>query len=172
MPRPRHLAVALTAGLALLAAPAASADQHQPSTYDDPDYLAHDLDNMARTTDPQDAANFVDGTVDALRFALSSEAAPYSDPTSPASSVQHHWNPASASVDGDRIALVGHSLASAVTTVQQCTSMPAAGGLVEPLPDACDGQRFPIRAVVAYDRLGTSEHPASARSATRRTGTS
>lgn len=110
-------------------------------------------------SNPQDEANFVDGTVDALRFALSSEAAPYRDPSGSASSVEHHWNPASAAVDGRHIALVGHSLgASAVTTVQQCTSTPAAGGLVDPLPAACDGQRFPIRAIVAYDRLGTTDH--------------
>lgn len=114
-------------------------------------------------SNPQDGANFVNGTVDALRFALSTPDRPYhSDEEASQSSVLARHNPASAAVDPRHIALVGHSLgASAVTTVQQCTSRPATGEALptEALPDGCLGQHFPIDAIVAYDSLGTADHP-------------
>lgn len=114
---------------------------------------------------PQDGANFNNATVDALRFALSAGDAPYVPVGMTEAQVDAYatstdvdrFNPVSAAVDGDHIGLVGHSLgASAVTTVQQCTSVnPSA----LPLPAACNGETFPIRAIVAYDGLGSSPDP-------------
>lgn len=114
---------------------------------------------------PQDGASFQNGTVDALRFALSSGEAPYvpvgMTPAQvdayAASTHVDRFNPVSAAVDGARIGLVGHSLgASAVTAVQQCTSVNPS---TLPLSAACNGERFPIRAIVAYDSLGSSPDP-------------
>ena len=92
-------------------------------------------------SNPQDGANFQNGTVDALNFLLSDA------------------NPARGSVDGDHLALIGHSLgASAVSVVQECTSTPAAGAPVpaDTPPGACQGRRYPIRAIVAYDSLSAT----------------
>jgi pimeloyl-ACP methyl ester carboxylesterase len=89
------------------------------------------------TANPQDQANFVNGTIDALHFFLSD------------------GNPLRASVDASRLALVGHSLgASAVSIVQQCSSSyPGGDGA------ACGGETWPIKAVVAYDALSTGVTP-------------
>lgn len=86
---------------------------------------------------PQSQDNFVHGTIDALRYFLSDE------------------NPLHDRVDASRLALVGHSLgASAVSIVQQCSSSHPGGD-----PAVCDGQTWPIRAIVAYDSLSGSVTP-------------
>ena len=114
---------------------------------------------------PQDGANFTNGTIDAVRFARSSSDAPYIPVGMSAAEVDafasttrvDRFNPVSGAVDADRIGLVGHSLgASAVTTVQQCTSVNPS---TQPLPAACADELFPFRAIVAYDGLGTSIDP-------------
>ncbi|HYD09586.1 MAG TPA: alpha/beta fold hydrolase [Acidimicrobiales bacterium] len=89
------------------------------------------------TQNPQDEANFVNGTIDALRFFLSDA------------------NPLRATVDETRLALVGHSLgARAVSVVQQCsTSYPGTDA------SACGGETWPILAVVAYDSLSGDVTP-------------
>lgn len=113
-----------------------------------------------RAANPQDAANFVNGTVDALRFLLSSEASPYVPLNGHANAGAGvaAYNPVAGKVDPNRLGLIGHSLgASAVSTVQQCTSTPAPGvALPATLPAGCAGQRFPIRAIVAYDSLNAT----------------
>lgn len=89
----------------------------------------------------QQESNFVDGTVDALRFLLSTPAAPYGTGS---------WNPLWGAVDRGRVGLVGHSLgARAVSVVQQCSD---AATVWRTVP-ACGGRSYPIRAVVAWDRL-------------------
>jgi hypothetical protein len=89
------------------------------------------------TANPQAQDNFVNGTIDALRFFLSDA------------------NPLRTKVDGERLALVGHSLgASAASIVQQCSSAYPGGD-----PSACGGETWPIRAIVAYDSLSGSVSP-------------
>jgi hypothetical protein len=89
---------------------------------------------------PQEERNFVDSTVDALRVFLD-PAAPWAD-----------------RVDEHHVALVGHSLgARAVSVVQQCSNRH--GGPVAPLPAACDGETWPIEAIVAYDGLSSDVRP-------------
>ena len=86
---------------------------------------------------PQSQDNFVHGTIDALRFFLSDQ------------------NPLRDRVDASRLGLIGHSLgASAVSIVQQCSSSHPGGDAT-----ACDGQTWPIRAIVAYDSLSGSVTP-------------
>jgi hypothetical protein len=111
---------------------------------------------------PQDGASFNEGTVDALRFLLSTPDEPYvpvgMDEQPEAAGISGH-NPAWDTVDPGRLALIGHSLgASAVSTVQQCTDAYGTTLPVEELPDACAGQHFPIRAIVAYDSLSAPAH--------------
>jgi hypothetical protein len=111
---------------------------------------------------PQDGASFNDGTVDALRFLLSTPEAPYvpvgMEAHPEAAGVVAH-NPAWEAVDPSRLALIGHSLgASAVSVVQQCTNAYGTALPAEQLPSACAGQHFPIRAIVAYDSLSAPAH--------------
>ena len=109
----------------------------------------------------QQAANFHDGTVDALRFFLSTPDKPYKPggwtdedlaaarAGGDADELEWH-NPAWRSVDRKRLGIVGHSLgASAVSAVQQCSDE---GDLWRTLP-LCTGRSFPIRAVVGWDAL-------------------
>jgi dienelactone hydrolase len=107
----------------------------------------------------QQEANFVDGTVDARRFLLSTTAAGYVPGGWSAAQVQAarvqgdslSWsNPAAPVLDPTRVGLAGHSLgARAISVVQQCSD---ASTLWTTLP-VCTGRSFPIRAVVAWDRL-------------------
>lgn len=113
-----------------------------------------------RAANPQDGANFVNGTVDALRFLLSTETDPYvplNDHANEGAGVTA-FNPAWRKVNSSYLGLIGHSLgASAVSTVQQCTSTPAPGVVApEEIPAGCAGQRFPIRAILAYDSLNAT----------------
>ena len=129
----------------------------------------HAFGSAAPTADGvpfQQAANFEDGTIDALRFFLSTPAQQYRPlPRTPAdvAAAKAHaagtgehldWsNPGAAALDHSRIGIVGHSLgASAVSAVQQCSDQGSAWRTV-PL---CQGTPFPIRAVVAWDRLDSA----------------
>jgi hypothetical protein len=119
-------------------------------------------DPFPRPANPQDGASFVNGTVDALRFLLSTPQRPYVpvgfDAQPEAAGVTPH-NPAWKAVDPGRLALIGHSLgASAVSTVQQCSDAYPERVLPDVrLPAGCAGQRFAIRAIVAYDSLSAPE---------------
>lgn len=121
---------------------------------------------------PQDQANFVHGTVDALRFLLSTNGAPYvpagwsaarraaADGLVNADDLD--WsNPAPDALDPTRLALVGHSLgASAVSIVQQCSdAYPTRTLPSSALPSGCAGQHFPIQAIVAFDSLSGAVQP-------------
>ncbi|MEX2196799.1 MAG: hypothetical protein WD844_16095 [Thermoleophilaceae bacterium] len=109
----------------------------------------------------QQAPNFHDGTIDALRFFLSTPDDPYrpqgwSEDDAAASEAasggeQVDWvNPGHGALDRDRIGIAGHSLgASAVSAVQQCSDEGEAWQTLE----LCGGRSFPIRAVVAWDAL-------------------
>lgn len=89
------------------------------------------------TESPQTQDNFVHGTIDALRFFLSDA------------------NPLRDRVDATRLALIGHSLgASAVSIVQQCSSSHPGGDAT-----VCDGDTWPIEAIVAYDSLSSGVTP-------------
>jgi hypothetical protein len=108
----------------------------------------------------QQEANFVDGTVDALRFLLSSPGQPYvpggwTAPQVRAARYQADpsldwYNPGAAALDATRVGLAGHSLgARAVSVVQQCSDQAQLWRRLA----VCTGRSFPIRAVVAWDRL-------------------
>jgi dienelactone hydrolase len=114
----------------------------------------------------QQEANFVDGTVDTLRFLLSSPAHPYVPGRWTATQVRaaqyqadpslDWYNPGAAALDATRIGLAGHSLgARAISVVQQCSDL---ASLWKTLP-LCTGRSFPIRAVVAWDRLSDGVRP-------------
>jgi hypothetical protein len=116
----------------------------------------------------QQSPNFVDGTVDALRFFLSTPAAPYrpvgwSEADVAAAeagrgpSEQIDWvNPGSGTLDRDTIGIAGHSLgASAVSVVQQCSDQGVAWQAIE----ICHGQPYPIRAVIGWDSLSAGVTP-------------
>ena len=113
----------------------------------------------------QAEANFVDGTVDALRFFLSTPERPYrpvgwteADATAVESgrgpAEQIDWvNPGWGALDRSRLAVAGHSLgATAVSVVQQCSDQGEAWRTVP----ACHGQSFPIKAVIGFDSLKSS----------------
>lgn len=109
----------------------------------------------------QQEANFVDGTVDALRFLLSTPVSTYRpDGWTAAQASTHagstagaglHWhNPVWHAVDRQAVGLAGHSLgARAVSVVQQCSDASDRWRDVA----ACGGRSYPIRAVVGWDRL-------------------
>src|SRR5205085_2995725 len=95
----------------------------------------------------QQESNFVDGTVDALRYLFSTTAAPYVPGGWSAQQVRAQraagdtslsWvNPLAGSLDTSRVALAGHSLgARAVSVVQQCSD---AADLWKTLP-VCTGR--------------------------------
>jgi hypothetical protein len=112
----------------------------------------------------QQNANFYDGTVDAMRFFLSTPAAPYVPQGWTAEDVAaakaaadgdepDYVNPGWGQVDRERLGIIGHSLgAAAVSAVQQCSDE---GQLWRTL-ELCGGRSFPIRAVVAWDALSAS----------------
>jgi dienelactone hydrolase len=108
----------------------------------------------------QQEANFVDGTVDALRFLYATPDAPYvpggwsaqmvADARASGDGSLAWVNPLAPSLDRTRLALAGHSLgARAVSVVQQCAS---SATLWRTLP-VCTGRSFPIKAIVAWDGL-------------------
>ena len=113
----------------------------------------------------QQEPNFVDGTIDALRYLLSSGAAPYRpvgwSPADVAKAAAadpsiSFANPLSGRLDPSRIGLAGHSLgARAVSVVQQCSDHDV---LWKRLP-VCGGQSYPIDAIVAWDRLSADVEP-------------
>jgi dienelactone hydrolase len=126
--------------------------------------FGHQPGFVAPTTEgfpSQQAANFVDGTVDALRFFLSTPDRPYVPTGWSKADVraargaqageQVDWvNPGWGVLDRDRIGIAGHSLgAAAVSAVQQCSDE---ARLWKELA-LCGGRSFPIRAVVAWDAL-------------------
>lgn len=111
----------------------------------------------------QQEANFVDGTVDALRFLYATTAQPYvpggwtPEQVGAARSAGDGslaWvNPLAGTLDRSRLALAGHSLgARAISVVQQCSR---AAELWPTLP-VCTGRSFPIKAVVAWDGLSAT----------------
>jgi hypothetical protein len=111
----------------------------------------------------QQASNFVDGTVDALRFLYATTSDPYvpggwrADQVAAARAAGDaslSWvNPLAGVLDRTRLALAGHSLgASAVSVVQQCAGRST---LWRTLP-VCTGRSFPIKAVVGWDGLASS----------------
>lgn len=109
----------------------------------------------------QQAPNFIDGTVDALRFLLSTPGAPYvpggwddadvaAHRSGPAGAGLSWANPLAGVLDAANVGLAGHSLGgSAVSVVQQCSD---AADRWQHVP-ACMGRAYPIRAVVGWDRL-------------------
>jgi dienelactone hydrolase len=115
----------------------------------------------------QQQANFVDGTVDALRFFLSTPGEEYTpvgwsdDEVAAAKDAavgeQVDWvNPGWAVLDRERLGIAGHSLgARAVSIVQQCSNE---GALWQTVPE-CAGQSFPIRAVVGWDGMSSTVTP-------------
>jgi dienelactone hydrolase len=112
----------------------------------------------------QQPPNFIDGTVDALRFLYATTAEPYvpggwtPDQVATARAAGDgslSWtNPIAGVLDRTRLALAGHSLgASAISVVQQCAGRST---LWRTLP-VCTGRSFPIKAVVAWDGLSASD---------------
>ncbi len=127
----------------------------------------------------QQEANFVDGTVDALEFMLSTPSSEYlpsarlgqTNPWTPEAreaqkamsdgKEELDWvNPFWAQLDRDTIGLAGHSLGgSSVSIVQQCSDLgdlwdPAVAG--QAVVPECGGTAYPIRAVVGWDGLSAT----------------
>ena len=116
----------------------------------------------------QQAYNFHEGTIDALRFLMSTPDEPYSPggwtaedlaaahAAHDAGSEPIDWvNPLWSSFDRQHIGLAGHSLgAGAVSNAQQCSD---AAERWREIIDFCT-RSFPIRAVVGWDRLQGGDH--------------
>ncbi|MDV6012328.1 hypothetical protein [Haloechinothrix sp. LS1_15] len=114
----------------------------------------------------QQASNFDEGTIDAIRFLLSTSDDQYrpggwteSDVDAVRAQGQGslHWsNPLAEYLDPSRIGLAGHSLgAQAVSKVQQCSD----AGQAWQDAALCGGESYPIRAVVAWDALSGEVEP-------------
>jgi hypothetical protein len=115
----------------------------------------------------QQAANFYDGTVDALRFFLSTPERPYvpagwtrEDVAAAQAASDSEWldwvNPGAGALDRANLGIIGHSLgASAVSNVQMCSDEAELWRELE----LCAGQSFPIRAVVGWDALNSNVTP-------------
>ena len=133
--------------------------------------FGHGAGDPAPNTDgvpSQQAPNFVDSTVDAIRFLLSTPRRPYRpDPWSAAQTATARaateasgeaidWhNPLHGVTDRTNLGIAGHSLgASAVSTVAQCSDQSNRWRTVDVCPD--EGP-LPIRAVVGWDRLSASK---------------
>jgi hypothetical protein len=128
--------------------------------------FGHEAGSFIPTTEGvpfQQEKNFVDGTVDALGFFLSTPSKPYV-PTgwsaeqvkaarAAAQGEQVDWaNPGAAHLDRTRLGIAGHSLgARAVSVVQQCSD----ASTVWKKTPACAGRSFPIKAVVGWDTLSS-----------------
>lgn len=132
--------------------------------------VAHDPGSPVPGTEGvpfQQNFNFYEGTIDALRFFLSTPQDEYVPQgwsaadvaTAKAASKGEHadWvNPGWGALDHNRIGIAGHSLgAGAVSAVQQCSDEATMWQTLE----LCGGRSFPIRAVVAWDALGSSVTP-------------
>jgi dienelactone hydrolase len=113
----------------------------------------------------QQAFNFHEGTIDALRFFTSTAADPYvpggwTDADLAAARAAHDpgsepidWvNPLAGLFDGEHLGIAGHSLgAGAVSNVQQCSDR---ADRWQEIVAFCT-RSFPIDAVVGWDSLGT-----------------
>lgn len=108
----------------------------------------------------QQQPNFVDGTVDAIRFFYATPASPYVPGTwTPAQVAAQraagdatlNWvNPMANVLDRTRLALAGHSAgAGAISKVQQCSDAADVWKTVA----TCLGRSYPIKAIVAWDGL-------------------
>ncbi len=123
--------------------------------------FGHEPGKTYPTTDGfpfQQAPNFVDGTIDALRFFFATTASPYVPGTWTRADVAAargqgdpslDWvNPLAANLDRTRLGLAGHSAgAGAVTAVQQCSD----ASTLWRTEKTCLGQSFPIKAIVGWD---------------------
>lgn len=133
--------------------------------------FGHEPGSVAPTAEgvpSQQAPNFVDSTVDAIRFLRSTPTAPYRpDPWSDeetaaaraateASGEAIDWhNPLHGVTDRSLLGIAGHSLgASAVSIVAQCSDQSERWREVAVCPD--EGP-LPIRAVVGWDSLSTGD---------------
>ena len=116
----------------------------------------------------QQQSVFVDGTIDAMRFFLSTPSSPYTPVGWSAADVAaaqagrgpgeqlDFVNPGYGVLDGKNLGIAGHSLgATAVSVVQQCSDK---GQLWRTVPD-CHGQSYPIRTVIGFDALSGSVTP-------------
>ncbi|HZN14020.1 MAG TPA: hypothetical protein VFB78_07125 [Acidimicrobiales bacterium] len=132
----------------------------------------HAFGDVTPTTDGvpfQQAANFYDGTIDALRFFMSTPSAAYVPggrtpaevATAKSAATRGHehldWvNPLWGSFDRARIGIAGHSLgAGAVSAVQQCSDKAVLWKTLA----LCGGRSFPIRAVIGWDALSADVTP-------------
>lgn len=110
----------------------------------------------------QQSANFVEATVDAMEFFLSTPDDTYVPPTWTAEDAEaaraaaegveqlDFHNPLYSALDHDNIGLAGHSLGgSAAGAVQQCSDE----GEVWLTLELCNGRSYPIRAAVGWDGL-------------------
>lgn len=116
----------------------------------------------------QQQSVFVDGTIDALRFFMSTPDHPYvpvgwtsanvaaaEAGRGPAEQIDFS-NPGYAALDRTQLGIAGHSLgATAVSVVQQCSDQ---GVVWQTLAD-CHGQSYPIRTVIGFDALSGSVTP-------------
>ncbi len=130
--------------------------------------FGHEPGSAAPTTEGvpfQQSFNFVQGTIDAMRFFLSTPEDPYlpvgwteddvalQQAFSDGERLDWH-NPGHAALDRDHIGIAGHSLgAAAVSEVQQCADSSDRYLEVE----ACHGEAYPIRAVIGWDQLRGGE---------------
>jgi hypothetical protein len=116
----------------------------------------------------QQQSVFVDDTIDAIRFFLSTPANPYRPVGWSAADVAaaqagrgpaeqlDFVNPGYGVLDGTDLGIAGHSLgATAVSVVQQCSDE---GTVWQTVPD-CHGQSYPIRTVIGFDALSGSVTP-------------
>lgn len=115
----------------------------------------------------QQDANFYDGTIDALRFFLSTPDEPYVPVGWTAEEVaaakeastdeSMDWvNPGAGVLDRSNLGIAGHSLGGrAVSHVQMCSDE---GELWREL-ELCAGRSYPIRAVVGWDALSGNVTP-------------
>ncbi len=111
----------------------------------------------------QQAPNFIDGTVDALRFLYSTSNDPYVPGTwsradaakaRKADGTLSFVNPLTDQLDRTRLGLAGHSAgAGAVSVVQQCSD---AATLWKTLA-VCTGRSFPIKAIVGWDGVSSTD---------------
>jgi len=113
--------------------------------------------------------NFTEGTIDALRFFLSTPDAEYrpvgvseaevaaAKSTAAADTEHLDWvNPGYGVLDRTRLGIAGHSLGgTAVSRVQQCADAAELWRTV----GLCAGQSFPIKAVVGWDSLRSDVAP-------------
>ena len=112
----------------------------------------------------QQAPNFMDGTVDALRFFFATPSAPYvpggwSRADVAAARAQGDpsidWvNPQASTLDHRRLGLAGHSAgAGAISAVQQCSD----AGIVWKTQPICLGVSYPIKAIVGWDAVSSRD---------------